>query len=410
MPTERLTFTGHSGDTLTARLDLPEGPHLATALFAHCFTCSKDIPAARRISARLAGAGIAVLRFDFTGLGHSQGDFANTNFSSNVQDLIRAASFLREAYEAPAILIGHSLGGAAVLATAGDVPEAKAVATIAAPADAAHVADNFGAHLERIEQDGEAEVELAGRPFRIRRQFLEDIRAQEIGPRIAALRKALIVFHGPHDQTVGIENAEKIFVAAKHPKSFVSLDRADHLLSRREDAAYVADVLSAWASRYLGEDEAADAPLVRPDPERVTVVETGAGKFQSQVLAGGHALLADEPEKVGGLDSGPTPYHFLNAALGTCTAMTMRMYADRKGIAVDRFVVRVGHDRIHAEDCEECSQHDGDARGQVDVLTREIEISGDLSADERAKLLEIADKCPVHRTLENRIVVRTTTA
>jgi len=406
--TQRIEFTGSLGEKLAGRLEMPKGTPRAYALFAHCFTCSKDIFAATRIASRLRDHGIAVLRFDFTGLGHSDGDFANTDFSSNVADLVRAADYLRDTYEAPSILIGHSLGGAAVLAAAGEVPEAKAVATIGAPADAAHVAENFGASIDAIEADGEAEVELAGRPFRIRKEFLEDIRSQELTPRIAGLKKALIVFHGPRDATVGIENAEKIFVAAKHPKSFVSLDDADHLLSRHADATYVADVLSAWATRYLGEDADDGKELVKPDPERVTVVETRNGKFQSQVLAGDHILLADEPQSVGGLDTGPTPYQYLNAALGACTAMTMRLYAERKSLPMERVAVRVGHDRIHVDDCEECAASDGNTQGMVDLMEREIEISGPLDDDQRAKLMEIADKCPVHRTLENKIVVRTT--
>ncbi|MEQ8746916.1 bifunctional alpha/beta hydrolase/OsmC family protein [Pyruvatibacter sp.] len=404
---ERVEFEGGLGAKLAGRLELPSGKPRAFALFAHCFTCSKDVFAASRIASRLCAQGIAVLRFDFTGLGQSDGDFANTDFSSNVGDLVRAANFLRDKYEAPKILIGHSLGGAAVLAAAGDVPEATAVATIGAPADAAHVADNFGAHVETIEADGEAEVELAGRTFRIRKSFLDDIRSQEITPRIAQLKKALIVFHAPRDATVGIENAEKIFVSARHPKSFVSLDDADHLLTQRTDAAYVADVLSAWATRYLGEAPEDNKPIVRADPDRVTVVETRNGKFQNQVLAGRHMLTADEPENVGGMDTGPTPYQFLNAALGTCTAMTMRLYAERKAIPMERVIVRVGHDRIHIDDCEECAATDGDTKGQVDVLQREIEIRGDLDDAQRKKLMEIADKCPVHRTLENKMVIRT---
>lgn len=405
--TQRIEFTGSLGGQLAGRLEMPRGTPRAYALFAHCFTCSKDIFAATRIAARLCDHGIAVLRFDFTGLGHSDGDFANTDFSSNVADLVKAADYLRENFEAPAILVGHSLGGAAVLAAAGEVPEAKAVATIGAPADAAHVAENFGAKIDEIEADGEAEVELAGRPFRIRKAFLDDIRSQEITPRIANLKKALIVFHGPRDATVGIENAEKIFVAARHPKSFVSLDDADHLLSRRADAVYVADVLSSWATRYLGEETIDEQALVKPDPERVTVVETRNGKFQSQVIAGQHLLLADEPESVGGMDTGPTPYQYLNAALGTCTAMTMRLYAEHKSIPMERVAVRVGHDRIHVDDCEECAATDGTTRGMVDLIEREIEISGAIDDEQRAKLMEIADKCPVHRTLENKIVIRT---
>ncbi len=404
---KRVEFDGSLGTKLSGRLEQPPGKPRAYALFAHCFTCSKDVFAASRIAARLCAHGIAVLRFDFTGLGQSDGDFANTDFSSNVGDLVRAADFLRDNYEAPSILIGHSLGGAAVLAAAGDVPEAKAVATIGAPADAAHVVENFHAHLHQIEADGEADVELAGRTFKIRKTFLDDLRSTEIASKIAQLKKALIVFHAPRDGTVGIDNAERIFLAAKHPKSFVSLDDADHLLTRRQDAAYVADVLSAWASRYLGEDGEEHTPLVRPDPDRVTVVETGNGKFQNQVLAGAHVLLADEPEDVGGADTVPTPYHYLNAALGACTAMTIRMYADRKSLPLQRVIVRVGHDRIHVDDCDECAATGGNTQSMVDLMQREIEFEGDLSDEQRAKLMEIADKCPVHRTLENKIVIHT---
>lgn len=415
---ERVTFEGGLGAMLAGRLELPEGEPRAYALFAHCFTCSKDSVAAARISRRLCDHGIAVLRFDFTGLGDSGGDFASTSFSSNVQDLLKAAEFLRTAYQAPELLVGHSLGGTAVLAAAGDIPEARAVATIGAPADAAHVAGNFGADVTRIEAEGEAEVELGGRRFRIRKQFLDDIRSQPMGRHIAELRRPLLIFHAPRDEIVGIDNAEKIFLAARHPKSFISLDDADHLLTRRADAAWVADVLAAWASRYLGEmraeTEAADAPpvrpLVAPEPDRVVVVETGAGKFQNQVIARRHVLLADEPREVGGTDTGPTPYDFLNAALGACTSMTLRLYADRKGIAARRFIVRVGHERIHASDCAECALDEAGAangRTMIDVMNREITIEGAVSEADKAKLLEIADKCPVHRTLENRIVVRT---
>jgi putative redox protein len=405
--TERVEFTGSLGEKLAGRLELPHGTPRAYALFAHCFTCSKDVFAAARIAARLCANGIAVLRFDFTGLGQSDGDFANTHFSSNVADLLKAVDFMRDTYEAPSILIGHSLGGAAILSAASDVPEAKAVATIGAPADAAHVAENFHAYLDRIETDGEAEVELAGRRFNIRKEFLEDIRSQEITPRIAGMKKALIVFHAPRDATVSIDNAEKIFLAAKHPKSFVSLDDADHLLTRRKDAAYVADVLSAWASRYLGEEMEDTKPLVKGEPDRVTVVETAAGKLQNQVIAGEHLLLADEPLSVGGTDTGPTPYQYLNAALGTCTAMTLRLYAEHKKLPLERVVVRVGHDRIHVDDCTDCAAHEGNTKGMVDVMEREIELSGDLDAETRLRLMQIADKCPVHRTLENKILVRT---
>lgn len=401
---KKLTFPGSSGDALAARLDEPAGKPRAYALFAHCFTCSKDIFAAARISEALVERGFAVLRFDFTGLGASDGEFANTNFSSNVEDLKLAADFLRQNHSAPEILIGHSLGGAAVLAVAADVPEAKAVATIGAPADAEHVVHNFGAKIEEIEKQGEAAVKLAGRDFTIKKQFLDDLKSQSVQERIGAMRKALIVFHAPRDSIVGIENAAEIFQAAKHPKSFISLDDADHLLSRRSDAVYVAEVLSAWASRFISKDENASV-LPYPGPsDQVSVAETRGGVFQAEVVSGAHRFLADEPTSYGGLDSGPSPYDFLSAALGACTSMTLRMYSDRKKLELDRVTVHVRHNKIHAQDCEDC----GEGReGKIDRFERELVIEGNLDNDERTRLKEIADKCPVHKTLESEAVVIT---
>jgi putative redox protein len=401
---EKLTFTGSSGDALAARLDMPSGKPRAFALFAHCFTCSKDIFAAARISEALVERGFAVLRFDFTGLGMSEGEFANTNFSSNVQDLRKAAEYLRQNHLAPEILVGHSLGGAAVLAAAADIAEAKAVATIGAPADAAHVVHNLGAKLDEIETTGVAEVTLAGRRFTIKKQFLDDLKEQTVQDRIAKLRKALIVFHAPRDGIVGIENAAAIFQAAKHPKSFISLDDADHLLSRRSDALYVADVLSAWASRFISPVDDTNV-LPYPGPEgMVSVTETRGGKFQAEVVSGGHRFLADEPADYGGLDTGPSPYDLLSAALGACTSMTLRLYAEHKKIALDRVTVHVRHGKVHAEDCEDC----GEGReGKIDRFERELILDGDLDGETRDRLVEIAGRCPVHKTLEAEAVVVT---
>jgi len=351
---EKVTFTGAQGDILAARLDLPEGEPVAYALWAHCFSCTKDIFAASRVANGLTDHGIGVLRFDFTGLGASDGDFANTNFSSNIGDLLAAVDFMRDAFEAPKILIGHSLGGAAVLAVAGKVPEAVAVCTIGAPADPKHVAELFQDKREEIDAKGEAEVLMSGRPFRIQKQFLEDIESQKLENDIATMKKALLVFHSPIDATVGIENAGHIFAAAKHPKSFVSLDDADHLLSRKADAVYVADVIDAWVDRYLGSDQAKPAE-VSAAPGTVVVAETGAGKFTNSVSIGGtHSLTADEPASYGGNESGPTPYDLLLASLGACKTMTMRMYAERKGIALEHAIVILRHDKIHADDCMDC--------------------------------------------------------
>ncbi len=403
MPTERLTFAGHSGDTLAARLDLPDGPPKATALFAHCFTCSKDIPAARRISARLAALGIAVLRFDFTGLGHSKGEFENTNFTSNVDDLRLAAQALADRGLAPQLIIGHSLGGAAVLKAAPDIPSIKAVVTIGAPFDPEHVTNNFRDQLPEIIEKGIAEVKLAGRPFRISSDFLEDVSKGELTPAISSLKAALLVLHSPIDQTVGIENASEIFLAAKHPKSFITLDKADHLVSDHEDADYAADVISAWAGRYLDLSMTDDTSA--PPDGVVRVSEVSPDGFLQTVQSGPHSFIADEPPSVGGTDRGPTPYDLLSAALGACTAMTIRLYARHKGLPLDGISVDVRHDKTHLKDAETDCIKGGEAR--ADRFTREITLQGNLDAEQRQKLLEIADKCPVHWTLERSSAIAT---
>jgi uncharacterized OsmC-like protein/pimeloyl-ACP methyl ester carboxylesterase len=403
MPAERFDFPNAGGERLAALLDMPAGEPRAFALFAHCFTCGKDIRAAKRIAEGLTARGIAVLRFDFTGLGASEGEFANTNFSSNVADLVAAANHLRQTHQAPAILIGHSLGGAAVLAAAAEVPEARAVVTIAAPADPSHVTGLLKERVDEIRARGEVEVTLAGRPFRIRREFLDDVAEQRLDERIGNLRKALLVMHSPTDTIVGIDNASHIFLAAKHPKSFVSLADADHLLSKRRDAVYAADVIAAWAGRYLDmipEAEADDDDA----PGAVSVTETGRGKFQQLIAAGPHRFLADEPAAAGGLDSGPGPYDLLLAALGACTAMTLRLYADRKGLPLERVAVRLTHSRIHAADCETCETKEG----MLDRIDKEIAVAGKLDDAERTRLLEIAEKCPVNRTLKSEIEIRGT--
>lgn len=406
MKTEKVAFPGHSGESLAARLDAPDTLPRAYALFAHCFTCTKDIFAASQIARSLAEAGVAVLRFDFTGLGHSDGEFANTNFSSNVGDLVAAADHLRANYAAPALLIGHSLGGAAVLAAAGDIPECKAVVTLGAPADPGHVAHLFGEAAANIEAEGEAEVSIGGRPFRVQKQFLDDIREQTLDDRIANLGRALLVLHSPYDRIVGIESAAAIFAAAKHPKSFISLDTADHLMTSRDDAVYAATALAAWASRYLPAEEPADAATITAGDGEVVVGETGENPFAQAIAAGPHRLRADEPPRFGGGDTGPTPYGLLLAALGACTSMTLRMYANRKKLPLERVVVRLRHDKIHAEDCTECETK----VGKIDRIERTIELTGDLDDATRQRLLEIADKCPVHRTLERENLIVTALA
>jgi putative redox protein len=399
---ERVTFPGGRGAELAARLDLPAGPPRAFALFAHCFTCSKDIAAASRIANALTDLGFGVLRFDFTGLGMSDGEFENTNFTSNTDDLVAAADWLRAEHRAPQLLVGHSLGGSAVLAVAADIAEVRAVATIGAPASPDHVTDVFRSSLEEIAATGVARVELAGRPFTIRQQFIDDLRAHVVTDRVRTMKRALLVLHSPVDNTVSVDHAAEIFQAARHPKSFVSLDGADHLLTDRSDAHFAADMIGAFAARYIVDESGAlDAPRAS---SAVVVAETTQGPFLNHVVVGRHRLLADEPESVGGFDAGPSPYDLLGAALGACTSMTLRMYADRKGVPLDRVTVAVSHGKVHANDCAECSDNEllAGRSGMIDRFERAVTLAGDdLTDAHRSKLLEIADKCPVHRTLES---------
>jgi len=372
MPTESIRFPGPRGE-LAARLDTPAGQPRAYALFAHCFTCSKESKAAAYVSQALAGYGIATLRFDFSGL----------EFTSNIDDLLAAAGWLRENRAAPQVLVGHSLGGAAVLAAAGRIPEARAVATIGAPFEPAHVT--------RLLRDS---------PMKVSKEFLDDLGRQNPAETIGELRKPLLVFHSPRDTIVEIENASKIFLAAKHPKSFVSLDRADHLLTQRADAQYAATVLAAWASRYLDAPKEAESAETVPG---VRVAEAGEGRFAQLVQAGRHRLRADEPLAVGGDDSGPGPYDLLLAALGACTSMTVRMYAEQKKWPLRRVGVELQHDKVHATDCAECETREG----RIDKIERVLTLEGELDDAQRQRLLEIANKCPVHRTLHSEVWVPT---
>ncbi|OLQ72821.1 osmotically inducible protein C [Photobacterium proteolyticum] len=398
----KLEFTGSDGQSIAGLLELPNSNPHTFALFAHCFTCGKDVVSASRIARSLTANGFAVFRFDFTGLGSSDGDFANTNFSSNIADLIHAANYLREHYRAPALLIGHSLGGAAVLAAAESIPEASGVVAIGAPADPQHVTKQFACQLDAIEKQGVAEVNLAGRPFTIKKQFLDDLAEHNQPDKIAKLRKALLIFHSPVDQTVSIKEAEKIYQAAKHPKSFVSLDGADHLLTNAADAEYVASTIATWSSRYVTAADAIDRQDNPLSKGHVLVAEKNH-QFTRTVLSDSHVWLADEPTSVGGSDLGPDPYEHLLAALGACTSMTIRMYANRKQIPLEDVTVELNHSRQHAKDCEECDVKDS----QIEVLSRYVTLKGALTEQQQQRLLEIADRCPVHRTLHSELEVKT---
>ena len=393
-------FEGSSGVRLSGRLHATAVEPIAYAVFAHCFTCSKESKAARYISASLAELGIATLRFDFTGLGESEGDFSETTFSQEVADVEAAAAALRERYAAPALLIGHSLGGAAVLAAASRIPEAVGIATIAAPAEPQHVAHLLGTSIQEIEREGEAEVKLGGRPFKIRKKFLDDLEAQCSAEKIRDLEKALLIFHSPQDKIVDVDNARIIYQAARHPKSFVSLDGADHLLLRREDSEYVATVLKAWATRYLPEIESVDVNADASEGE--VVVEGKTTGLVQRVQARHHLISADEPLSLGGTDRGLNPYELLLASLGACTSMTLKMYAERKKWPLEGVSVRLRHGRVHAKDCEDCETE----TGLIDVIEKEVKLEGKLDQDQRDRLFEIAARCPVHRTLVNEVKIR----
>ncbi|MGB3222348.1 MAG: alpha/beta fold hydrolase [Desulforhopalus sp.] len=393
----KIDFPNKQGEILSGRLELPAATPRTYALFAHCFTCSKDFIAANVISKTLAENGIGVLRFDFTGLGNSQGDFSNTNFSSNIDDLISACAYLAKEFGEPELLIGHSLGGAAVLKAAEQMEHVKAVVTIAAPSDVHHLTRLFGDNLETIEGKGEADITLAGRSFTVKKQFLDDIKGTSLLDGINNFRKALLVLHAPFDKIVSIDHAEKIFKAAKHPKSFITLDSADHLLSKRSDARYAAKVCAAWVDRYLS------ASAEQPDiAEKVVQVSARRGaRFTQDIRTSDHHLVADEPLSFKGDNLGMNPYELLLASLGACTSMTMKMYADRKGIALEDVVVELQHEKIHAKDCAECETKDG----KIDKIFKTIELTGQLSDEQKKRLFEIAERCPVNRTLKSEIVV-----
>jgi len=406
MPSTRVEFPAGQGHTLAGRLDTPDGVPRAWALFAHCFTCSKDTKAATFIARALADAGFGVLRFDFTGLGGSGGDFSNTHFSSNVDDLVAAADWLRKHHGLPALLVGHSLGGTAVLAAAERIDDALAVATVGAPFDPAHVTHQFGTDLAVIERDGQARVKLAGREFTIRRSFIDDVSGQPQAARIRALRRPLLVLHAPGDNVVKIDNARHLFEAALHPKSFVSLDGADHLLTRAADARYAANVIAAWAARYLPEASEPARSKEVLEHGTVRVSERGTGAFAVSMQAGRHTLIGDEPTSVGGDDAGPSPYELLLAALGACTVMTLRMVARQKQWPLENVHVTLTHGKTHAADCTDCETKEG----KVDRIERVIELVGPLDQGQRARLMEIADRCPVHRTLHSEVKIETRTA
>lgn len=396
---KKFTFVNANGEKLSAKIELPSNQAPAAyALFAHCFTCNKNLTAVRNISKALTQKGIAVMRFDFTGLGDSEGDFADTNFSSNIQDLVSAADALAKEYEAPQLLIGHSLGGAAVIYAGSEIPSIKAIATIGAPSSPDHVQNLFESSVDEIEKEEKALVNLGGRNFTIKKQFIDDLQNRKMSEVVEKLRLPLMIMHSPQDTTVGIKNAAEIYQYAMHPKSFISLNGADHLLTNKKDSQYAGNMISEWATQYID--------LSKNDelrPEKQVSVRIGSEGYTTDIIAGKHALRADEPVSVGGNNFGPTPYDLLLASIGACTAMTLRMYADRKKWDLQEVVVHLSHSKEHAADCESCTTE----TGKIDQIERSIKLVGDLDEKQKARLLQIADKCPVHKTLHNEVKVLT---
>ncbi|MCL6272943.1 bifunctional alpha/beta hydrolase/OsmC family protein [Muricauda sp. 2012CJ35-5] len=396
MGLQKVSFKNADGQSLIGRLELPVDQHPHNfAVFAHCFTCNKNLLAVKNIGKALTSHGFGVLRFDFTGLGESDGDFADTNFSGNVQDLVAAANFLKENYSAPSLMIGHSLGGAAAIFAASELDSIKAVATIGAPANPIHVKHLLQSGIEEIENTGKAVINLSGRDFTIKKQFLVDLETKSLPETAKAMRKPLLVLHSPQDDTVGIKNAEEIYIAAHHPKSFVSLDGADHLLTRKEDSLYVGEVISGWAKRYVDNLETNNKGL-KTKHQVVASLDANDG-FTTQMKVGNHYMVADEPTSFGGNDFGPSPYELVSAGLSACTVMTIQMYARRKGWPVDNVEVHTSYSKSHAEDCEDCEN----PSAKIDTFRREIKLQGDLDDNQKARIMQIADKCPVHKTLHS---------
>lgn len=403
MKSTKLKIENKKGLLLQAQLELPanQKPN-RYAIFAHCFTCTSSLSAVKNISRALTRYGFGVVRFDFTGLGRSEGEFADSHFSANVEDLIAVSDFMAANYQAPALLVGHSLGGAAVISAASRLDTVEAVATIGAPSTVGHVTHLFSHGIDAIKDKGKVEVNIGGRPFKIDNEFVEDFGKTDLPSVVKNLRKPLLIMHSPTDNVVGIKNAEELYLKAMHPKSFVTLDNADHLLTNSRDSIYAGNVIGTWVQRYFESQE--NEMLDTNGEQLVGHLNLVEDNFTTTIQSKNHSILADEPASVGGDDFGPSPYEYLNAALVACTAMTLKMYAERKKWELQEVYVYVTHAKKHSKDLG----LEQEKPSYLDHVTKKIKLIGNLDDAQKARLKEISSKCPVHKTLASGVVFDTT--
>ncbi|GAB3646970.1 bifunctional alpha/beta hydrolase/OsmC family protein [Echinicola sediminis] len=398
----QLKVRNKKGQALQAHLELPANQKPKHyAIFAHCFTCNSDLTAVRTISRALTTYGFGVVRFDFTGLGGSEGQFSESSFSANVSDLLAVNEFLKENYREAELLVGHSLGGAAVLVAASKLPAVSAITTIAAPASLGHVKHLISKQADNIPEEGEVQVTIGGRPFLINKDFIDDLDQTALSSIVKSLRKPLLIMHAPGDKTVGIENAEELYHQAFHPKSFITLDGADHLLTQRKDSDYVGRMIGAWSQRYFEEED--NSMLDRKGEQLVAHLDVENDEFTTRIQTSKHTFLSDEPTDVGGDGFGPSPYDFLSAALASCTVMTIKLYAERKGWDLKEVYAYITYSKKHSDDLKV----DVEQPGNLDFLSKKLKFVGNLDKKQQEKLKEIASKCPVHRTLQTQTVIET---
>ncbi|MBO3115669.1 alpha/beta fold hydrolase [Winogradskyella sp. DF17] len=402
MNSTKLKIENRKGITLNAHLELPanQKPNYY-AIFAHCFTCSSSLNAVRHVSRALTQDGFAVVRFDFTGLGRSEGDFADSHFSANVEDVIDVHQFMTDNYKAPSLLVGHSLGGAAVLVAGSKLAAVKAIATVGAPATIGHVKHLFSHAIEDVKEKGKVKINIGGRPFEIDENFVSEFDKTDLQTIVKNLRKPLLIMHSPFDKIVGIENAQDLYLNAHHPKSFVTLDAADHLLTRETDSQYVGEVIGTWAKRYFPKTE--NTMLSTEGEQLVAHLNIVEDNFTTFIQTKNHTFTADEPEEIGGNDFGPSPYEYLNAALAACTVMTLKLYAERKQWDLNEVFIYISHSRKHSDDL----RAEVEKPKYLDHISKKLKFVGNLDDSQKERLKEIASRCPVHKTIASEVIFET---